>query len=302
MTGGPIARPTELLPWSPSQTNIGYTAHPYQHGSCCGQIGAQSDESADDPFESAFCLYPPTDSNGDPVPSNSDTPIANTQCDDPGYTTTQWKKSPACVWAPYATNGSGPSPPNPGNKCSFLIGEDVGGTTASTSTVATAQDCCSACLASSTCVGFTFAVANGSCALKSTVAANPGINSALISGLRTTSPAAAAPAPGLCAGDPGSCAGLTEAQCNAVETTSPVAGGWAKYVLPMQQYGPVVFTELGACACAWRAAGPSDWSCVGACDAPRPRPPQAPSTARRPTSPPSRNGCARPACRTPRGR
>lgn len=239
-------RPTELLPWYPSQSNIGYTAHPYQHGSCCGNIGSSQDESIQDPYESAFCLYPPTDSSGNPVPSNSGTPIANTQCDDTGYTTTQWKKSPVCVWAPYATNGSGPNP-NPGNKCNFLIGEDVGGTTASTSTVSTAQDCCTACLASTTCVGFTFAVANGSCSLKSSVAANPTVNSGLISGVRTST--AQAPAPGLCAGDPETCAGLTEAQCNAIDWSTPAAGGWAKFVLPMQQYGPVIFTELGTCVC-----------------------------------------------------
>jgi len=97
---GPIVN-TNLIQWKNVQ-NIAYTMHPYQHGSCCGQIGSSTDLSKTDPYESAFCLYPPTDSSGNPIPSNSVLPISGTTCNDIGYATTQNKKSPPCVWAPYA--------------------------------------------------------------------------------------------------------------------------------------------------------------------------------------------------------
>lgn len=98
-TGGPISRPA-LLPWYPSQQNIAYAMHPYQHGSCCGQIGATSDLSVSDQYQSAFCQYAPANWK----PSNSPLPIPSSdagskQCDDTGYATTQDKKAPPCIWA-----------------------------------------------------------------------------------------------------------------------------------------------------------------------------------------------------------
>jgi len=106
-TGGPIARPS-LLPWySSGVQNVAYALHPYQHGACCGNIGSSSDQSAQDPYESAFCQYPKSTS-----PSNSDLPIPSAdsgshKCDSTGYATTQDKKAPPCVWAPYAiANGT----------------------------------------------------------------------------------------------------------------------------------------------------------------------------------------------------
>jgi hypothetical protein len=51
--------------------------------------------------------------------------------------------------------------------------------------------------------------------------------------------------PGLCAGDRTICNSLSESQCNAVDEYSPAAGGWSRYVLPMNQFGPLIATELG---------------------------------------------------------
>jgi len=97
---GPIVNPN-LLTWK-NYKNIAYSFHPYQHGACCGQVGSSSDLSATDPYQSAFCLYPPTDGNGTPVPSYSSIPVPNHSCDTTGYAETQNKKAPPCVWAPFA--------------------------------------------------------------------------------------------------------------------------------------------------------------------------------------------------------
>jgi len=121
-TGGPISRPTQLLPWYYSGVqNIAYALHPYQHGACCGQIGSTSDLSANDPYESAFCMYPPS-----AYPSNSSIPIpasdaGSHECDTTGYTTTQNKKSPPCIWAPNAImNGTTGVCAGDQNVCSTL--------------------------------------------------------------------------------------------------------------------------------------------------------------------------------------
>jgi len=107
-TGGPIARPA-LLPWvDAGATNIAYSFHPYQHGACCGAIGGTTDQSAADPYQSAFCQYP-KDAN----PSKSDLPIPSSVssgsrvCDSTGYATTQDKKAPPCIWVAQAiANGT----------------------------------------------------------------------------------------------------------------------------------------------------------------------------------------------------
>jgi len=103
--GGPIVN-SSLITWA-SVPNVAYAMHPYQHGACCGAIGSTSDMSATDPYQSAFCQYPSSTS-----PSNSDLPIpsgdaGSHKCDSTGYTTTQDKKAPPCIWAPYAIMGNG---------------------------------------------------------------------------------------------------------------------------------------------------------------------------------------------------
>jgi hypothetical protein len=158
---GPIAYPDKYLPWKSQYADIAYAFHPYQHGACCGQIGAGStDESATDPYESAFCSYYPGGSQWGTA-SNAPLPVpGNMTCQSTGYAATQDKKMPPCQWVSTAYNPM-------------------------TST------------------------------------------------------------PGLCAGDRTICNSLSESQCNAVDQYSPAAGGWSQYVLPMNQFGPLIATELG---------------------------------------------------------
>jgi len=98
-TGGPISR-ASLMPWATGSTpvpNIAYSLHPYQHGSCCGQIGSTSDQSATDKYESAFCQFATGQPSNSPLPIPSQDPGEHS-CNDVGYTTTQNKKAPPCVW------------------------------------------------------------------------------------------------------------------------------------------------------------------------------------------------------------
>ncbi len=55
---------------------------------------------------------------------------------------------------------------------------------------------------------------------------------------------------GLCAGDREACSKLTQDQCKTINWSSPKAGGWSKYVLPMNQFGPLIATEFGTFDCS----------------------------------------------------
>ncbi len=108
-THGPIAHPEEYLPWACRYPNVAYSFHPYQHGSCCGEIGASgSDRSASDPYESAFCSYYQDGTtwgaaSGAPLPSG-------TTCTNRGYAPTADKKMPPCTWVASAFNPMTGSP------------------------------------------------------------------------------------------------------------------------------------------------------------------------------------------------
>ncbi len=158
---GPISNPDKYLPWKSKYADIAYAFHPYQHGACCGNIGAGStDESATDPYESGFCSYYP-DGTTWGSPSNAPLPVpGGMTCEKNGYAATQDKKMPPCQW------------------------------------VATAY--------------------------------NPSTKTK-----------------GLCAGDRTLCNALSESACSAIDPYSPAAGGWSQYVLPMNQFGPLIATELG---------------------------------------------------------
>jgi len=162
---GPIGTPSGLL-WK-GVANIAYAFHPYQHGACCGSIGYGSDLSKIDPYQSAFCLFPPEDKVGHRLASFSQTPIFGTLCDSAGYDLTVDKKSPPCQWVAAAKK--------PGQ----LI-------------------------------------------------------------------------PGLCAGDREHCDGLNFVECTTASLNwrDPNTGGWSKYVLPMNKYGPLVATEFGTFDCS----------------------------------------------------
>jgi hypothetical protein len=100
---GPIARPATFLPWLSTYANIAYAFHPYQHGSCCGEIGASgTDLSATDPYQSGYCSYY-ADGTEWGQPSGAALPGGKT-CTNRGYASTQDKKMPPCTWVPTAWN------------------------------------------------------------------------------------------------------------------------------------------------------------------------------------------------------
>jgi hypothetical protein len=100
---GPIAFPDKYMPWRTTYPNIAYAFHPYQHGACCGEIGAAgTDLSATDPYESGYCSYYKDGSDygaasGAPLPGGK-------SCTNHGYAATQDKKMPPCTWVDTAMN------------------------------------------------------------------------------------------------------------------------------------------------------------------------------------------------------
>jgi hypothetical protein len=161
---GPIALTDKYLPWKTKYANIAYAFHPYQHGACCGEIGASgTDKSATDPYQSAFCSYYKGGTQWG-TPSGTALPGGKT-CTNRGYAATQDKKMPPCTWVPTAWNP------------------------------------------------------------------------------KTTTP-------GLCAGDRTICGPKSQAECQATDASTPAAGGWSRYVLPMAKYGPLIATEFGSFDCS----------------------------------------------------
>jgi hypothetical protein len=100
---GPISFPDKYLPWKTKYANLAYGFHPYQHGSCCGQIGASgSDQSASDPYQAGYCAYYP---NGMTWGEPSSSPLpGGASCIHKGYAETQDKKMPPCHWVQNANN------------------------------------------------------------------------------------------------------------------------------------------------------------------------------------------------------
>ena len=166
---GPIANPTRYLPWVAKGTkNIAYGFHPYQHGTCCGEVGVETDLSKDDPYHQTYCRYFQNGTFESPAPlvsylpsSQPGTPMI---CANIGYERTRPMGMPPCKWIATAFNPNGGS--------------------------------------------------------------------------------------GLCVGQPDVCEPLTKEQCELVDRASPEAGGWARYVLPMTQYGPTIATEFGSFDCS----------------------------------------------------
>jgi hypothetical protein len=105
---GPISFPDKYLPWKTKFANLAYGFHPYQHGSCCGQIGASgSDQSGADAYQSAYCSYYP-DGTTWGEPSSSPLP-GGASCVQKGYAETQDKKMPPCHWVDRAFNPKSPA-------------------------------------------------------------------------------------------------------------------------------------------------------------------------------------------------
>ncbi|HEX7477088.1 MAG TPA: hypothetical protein VF331_04740 [Polyangiales bacterium] len=161
---GSIAHPDQFLPWLGGYANVAYAFHPYQHGACCGEIGASgSDLSASDPYESGFCSFYKDGTQWDNA-SGAALP-GGKSCTNQGYAATQDKKMPPCTWVSSAWNPS-------------------------------------------------------------------------------------TRAAGLCAGDRTICNAKSEAECRAVDWSSPDVGGWSKYALPMTKFGPLIATEFGSFDCS----------------------------------------------------
>ncbi len=166
---GPITNPDKYLPWvAQGYKNIAYGFHPYQHGTCCGPVGVQTDLSKDDPYHLTYCRYFENGTPSAPSPFYSYLPSSLPNdpmiCGNIGYEPTRPMGMPPCEWIPNAYNPNGGS--------------------------------------------------------------------------------------GLCVGQPDVCEPLTQAQCQAMDRSSPEAGGWSRYVLPMAKYGPVIATEFGSFDCS----------------------------------------------------
>lgn len=100
---GPIKDPKKYMPWVSAYANIAYAFHPYQHGACCGEIGAgSSDMSVSDPYQAGYCSYY-KDGTEFGQPSGAALP-GGKQCTNRGYAATQDKKMPPCTWQPKAHN------------------------------------------------------------------------------------------------------------------------------------------------------------------------------------------------------
>ena len=55
---------------------------------------------------------------------------------------------------------------------------------------------------------------------------------------------------GLCVGQNSTCAHLSEAECCTLPENETDAGGWARYVQPMERHGPLIATEFGTFDCS----------------------------------------------------
>ena len=166
---GPIGDPDKYLPWvKKGYKNIAYGFHPYQHGTCCGDVGVDKDLSKDDPYHLTMCRYFKNGTPESPAPlvsylpsSQPGTPV---YCGVVGYEPTRPMGMPPCKWIANAYNPKGGS--------------------------------------------------------------------------------------GMCVGQPDVCEPLGKDQCDAVDRSSPNAGGWSRYVLPMTKFGPVIATEFGSFDCS----------------------------------------------------
>lgn len=99
---GPIANPDVYLPWKAEHANIAYGFHPYQHGTCCGNVGGSNDESISDPYQAGYCAYY---ADGTPWSTPSGSPLpGGASCIKNGYAATQNKKMPPCHWVDEAFN------------------------------------------------------------------------------------------------------------------------------------------------------------------------------------------------------
>jgi len=111
---GPIAQPDRYLPWVAAGTkNIAYGFHPYQHGTCCGDVGVDKDLSKDDPYHQTYCRYFQKGTSSAPLPNGSYLPSSEPgkplTCAHIGYEPTRPMGMPPCKWIATAYNPNGGS-------------------------------------------------------------------------------------------------------------------------------------------------------------------------------------------------
>jgi hypothetical protein len=109
---GPIANPDKYLPWvAKGYKNIAYGFHPYQHGTCCGEVGVDKDLSKEDPYHVGYCRYFQKGTPDKPAPNMSYLPSSTTSlpvtCGHIGYERTRSMGMPPCRWIDNAFNPNG---------------------------------------------------------------------------------------------------------------------------------------------------------------------------------------------------
>ena len=109
---GPIANPDLYLPWvKKGYKNIAYGFHPYQHGTCCGEVGVDKDLSKDDPYHQTYCRYFKNGTPSLPAPLVSYLPSSGPNdpmiCGQIGYERTRPMGMPPCRWIATAYNPNG---------------------------------------------------------------------------------------------------------------------------------------------------------------------------------------------------
>jgi len=109
---GPIANSDQYMPWVKKGTkNIAYGFHPYQHGTCCGQVGVDKDLSKDDPYHLTYCRYFKNGTTAAPTPFFSYLPSSLPKepmiCGHIGYERTRPMGMPPCRWIAGAYNPNG---------------------------------------------------------------------------------------------------------------------------------------------------------------------------------------------------
>ena len=111
---GPLANPDKYMPWVKRGTkNLAYAFHPYQHGTCCGDVGVDKDLSKDDPYHLTYCRYFKNGTPSAPAPwfsyLPSSLPADPVICGHIGYEPTRPMGMPPCRWSANAYNPNGGS-------------------------------------------------------------------------------------------------------------------------------------------------------------------------------------------------
>lgn len=103
---GPIKEPEKYLKFAKTYKNLAYAFHPYQHGTCCGDVGTDTDNSKTDPYYATYCRYFKNGTGTKPASTNLMLPT-QTKCATVGYEPTRPMGMPPCKWVANAYNPKG---------------------------------------------------------------------------------------------------------------------------------------------------------------------------------------------------